>query len=77
VCCDCSVSMCNDCRNSDSLCGCYGRCFGCNREVNRGSDGWPCSECDRWGCDTCRSNTTDCKGCNPDLEDDDEENSAE
>lgn len=65
VCCDCGVHMCNDCRNNETLCGCYGKCFWCGREVNRGSDGWPCWECDRWGCYDCRLGDNDCKECNP------------
>ncbi len=69
VCCDCGVHMCNDCRNNETLCGCYGNCFWCGREVNRGSDGWPCWECDRWGCYDCRLGDNDCKECNPNGED--------
>jgi hypothetical protein len=57
--------MCNDCRNNETLCGCYGKCFWCGQEVNRGSDGWPCWECDRWGCYDCRLGDNDCKECNP------------
>ena len=64
VCCDCSVSMCQECRNGDDLCGCYGKCYWCNREVDRGSDGWPCDECDRWGCRSCRIDNG-CKECDP------------
>ncbi len=73
VCCDCSVSMCKDCRNGDNLCGCYGRCFGCNQQVSRGSDGWPCNECNRWGCWHCRTGDNNCKACNPNYESDEEE----
>ena len=65
VCCDCGVHMCDDCRNNETQCGCYGKCFWCGREVNRGSDGWPCWECDRWGCYDCRLGYNDCKECNP------------
>ena len=65
VCCDCGVHMCNDCRNNETQCGCYGKCFWCGREVNRGSDGRPCWECDRWGCYDCRLGYNDCKECNP------------
>ena len=68
VCCDCGVHMCDDCRNNETLCGCYGKCFWCGQEVNRGSDGWPCWECDRWGCYDCRLGDNDCKECNPNAE---------
>ena len=36
ACCDCSVYMCKECRNNETLCGCYGKCFWCGRDVNRG-----------------------------------------
>jgi len=40
VCCDCCVSMCYKCRNNGkSLCGCYGKCYTCDFDLNRGSDG--------------------------------------
>jgi hypothetical protein len=65
VCCDCGVSMCDDCRNSDILCGCYGECYSCGREVDRGSDGWPCDDCDKWYCRGCRYGDNDCQECNP------------
>jgi hypothetical protein len=71
VCCDCSVSMCQECRNGDDLCGCYGKCYWCNREVDRGSDGWPCDECDRWGCNDCRHGNG-CKECDPNYESEEE-----
>ena len=71
VCCDCGVHMCNDCRNNETQCGCYGKCFWCGREINRGSDGWPCWECDRWGCYDCRLGYNDCKECNPNAEEED------
>ena len=71
VCCDCGVHMCDDCRNNETQCGCYGKCFWCGREVNRGSDGWPCWECDRWGCYDCRLGDNDCKECNPNAEEED------
>jgi hypothetical protein len=64
VCCDCSVSMCKECRNGDDLCGCYGKCYWCNRDVDRGSDGWPCDECNRWGCHDCRLGNG-CRECDP------------
>ena len=77
VCCDCSVSMCDDCRNSDILCGCYGECYSCGREVDRGSDGWPCDDCDKWYCRGCRYGDNDCQECNPRDEETSEETSEE
>jgi hypothetical protein len=67
-CCDCCVSLCKRCRDSyDIKCGCYGDCAGCGREVDRGSDGWPCHKCDKWFCGKCRfTEKNDCKECNPD-----------
>lgn len=76
VCCDCSVSMCKKCRNGDDMCGCYGNCYWCNREVDRGSDGWPCDECDRWGCRSCRIGNG-CKECDPEYESDESEEEEE
>jgi hypothetical protein len=72
VCCDCSVRMCGDCRNSDILCGCYGSCYTCGRDVNRGSEGWPCNDCEKWYCDSCRYDDNDCQECNPRSEESDE-----
>lgn len=77
VCCDCSVSMCEECRNNETQCGCYGKCFWCGRDVNRGSDGWPCYECDRWGCWDCRRYNNGCKECNPNYESEEEEEEEE
>jgi hypothetical protein len=77
VCCDCSVSMCDDCRNSDILCGCYGECYSCGREVDRGSDGWPCDDCDKWYCRGCRYGDNDCQECNPRDEESSDESSEE
>ena len=65
VCCDCCVSMCKDCAYTDILCGCYGKCYDCGKEVNRGSDGWPCGECEKWYCNRCIYADNDCKECNP------------
>ena len=66
VCCDCSERMCRKCRNGDELCGCYGHCYSCDTEVDRGSDGWPCDECDRWLCSRCcRSGDNPCSECGP------------
>lgn len=76
VCCDCCVSMCEKCRNNgDSLCGCYGKCYTCGRDVNRGSEGWPCYECKKWYCGDCRyfdENT--CSDCNPNESDNESDN---
>jgi hypothetical protein len=77
VCCDCSVSMCVECRNGDILCGCYGKCYFCNRDVDRGTDGWPCGECNRWGCYDCRVGDNGCKECNPNYEEDESEDKKE
>ncbi len=78
VCCDCGVSMCNECRNGDELCGCYGNCSTCGRDVNRGSDGWPCGECEIWYCnDCCRSGENTCKECGPDESEEEEEEEDE
>ena len=65
VCCDCCVSMCKDCANTDILCGCYGECYSCGRDVNRGADGWPCNDCDKWYCSGCRYGDNECEECNP------------
>jgi len=73
VCCDCSERMCRKCRNGDELCGCYGHCYSCGTDVNRGSDGWPCGECDRWLCSgCCRSGDNPCPECGPGEEDESE-----
>jgi hypothetical protein len=33
--------------------------------VNRGSNGWPCNDCDKWYCDGCRYGDNECEECNP------------
>jgi hypothetical protein len=76
VCCDCAVSMCKECRNRDKLCGCYGSCYWCDRDVNRGSHGWPCNECDRWGCHDCRLGNG-CEECDPNYDSDEESDEEE
>lgn len=76
VCCDCCVSMCKDCANTDILCGCYGECYSCGRDINRGSNGWPCNDCDKWYCDRCRYGDNQCEECNP-RDDESEEESEE
>ena len=77
VCCDCCVRMCSDCRNSDVLCGCYGECCCCGRDVNRGSDGWPCNDCNKWYCGSCRYDDNDCQECNPRSDESEEESEGE
>jgi len=81
ACCDCGYDMCNICRNNDSIdCGCYGECYRCYININRGSEGWPCSECEMWYCDHCRPYDNPCKECGPtsdselDSDSDNEEN---
>ena len=58
--------MCERCRDSGILCGCYGKCYTCGKDVNRGSEGWPCSDCEKWYCDNCRYCNNSCIECNPD-----------
>ena len=65
VCCDCAVTMCNKCRNGDNLCGCYGACYHCDTDLNRGRNGWPCNECEKWYCHYCGLNNNSCKECGP------------
>ena len=66
VCCDCDDNMCKDCRdNINILCGCNGKCYTCNIDVHRGSEGWPCGECKVWYCDDCRRGENLCKECGP------------
>jgi hypothetical protein len=77
VCCDCDYNMCKECRNSDVDCGCYGECYSCGRDVNRGSEGWPCGECEKWYCDDCRRGDNPCKECGPEPESESEEESDE
>lgn len=78
VCCDCGVSMCDKCRNRDILCGCYGECYTCDSDVNRGSDGWPCNECEKWYCRYCRyTGENTCDDCNPNDESDDDTNESD
>ena len=77
VCCDCCVRMCMDCANSDILCGCYGECHCCGRDINRGANGWPCNDCDKWYCDGCRYGDNDCQECNPHDDEESEEETSE
>lgn len=55
VCCDCGVYLCEVCKDNDDIwCGCYGNCTSCGDDVDRGGDGWPCSQCKQWLCEKCR-----------------------
>lgn len=61
VCVDCCIEICKECRNNDDiLCECYGNCTNCDTSVNRGSNGWPCDDCNKWLCHEC----VDEYGCN-------------
>lgn len=71
ACCDCSYDMCYKCRNDEIYCGCYGNCYNCGKDVDRGGDGWPCGECEKWYCGICRICDNPCKECGPEI---DEEN---
>jgi hypothetical protein len=78
VCCDCSYNMCIECRNNEVDCGCYGECYTCGSDVNRGSDGWPCNECDKWYCRYCRyTGENTCDDCNPNDESDNNNNESD
>jgi hypothetical protein len=69
VCCDCSEIMCKHCGGSgDVRCGCYGNCSSCKTDVDRGSDGWPCSKCKKWYCEDCKKNSK-CKLCKINYDD--------
>ena len=73
VCCDCGYNMCYECMNNEIDCGCYGECYSCGVDVNRGSDGWPCGECEKWYCRGCRDCDNPCKECGPESESESEE----
>ena len=73
VCCDCGVSMCDECRSCDNICRCYGKCYTCRRNINRGSEGWPCDECGKWYCRDCRRGENPCKECGPEEESEEED----
>ena len=52
ACCDCGVNMCHRYRNDgEPNCGCYGECYECYSSVNRGENGWPCYEYEKWLCE--------------------------
>ena len=64
VCCDCGVRMCSKCSYKDDIeCGCYGRCTNCNKNINRGENGWPCRKCDDWYCSDLCKKTSNCNDC--------------
>jgi len=66
VCWECNYNMCDNCINTDVDCGCFGECYSCGKDVDRGSDGWPCLGCDKWYCCNCReSNNNPCEDCGP------------
>ena len=73
VCCDCGYNMCYECRNNEVDCGCYGHCYSCRVDINRGSEGWPCGECEKWYCHGCRQCDNPCKECGPESEDEESE----
>jgi hypothetical protein len=73
VCCDCGYNMCYECRNNEVDCGCYGECYSCGVDVNRGSEGWPCGECEKWYCHGCRQCDNPCKECGPESEEEEED----
>ncbi len=73
ACCDCGYNMCYKCRDNEVDCGCYGKCYSCGTDVNRGEDGWPCGECEKWYCSDCRQCDNPCKECGPEEEEDEEE----
>ena len=77
ACCDCDYNMCYECRNNEVDCGCYGECYSCGVDVDRGSDGWPCGECEKWYCRGCRDCDNPCKECGPESESESEEEESE
>jgi hypothetical protein len=76
ACCDCGYNMCYECRNNEVDCGCYGNCYSCGTDVNRGSEGWPCGECEKWYCWGCRQCDNSCKECGPESDSDSESESV-
>lgn len=64
VCCDCGVRMCSKCSYKDDIeCGCYGHCTNCNKNINRGENGWQCRKCDDWYCNDLCKKTSSCNDC--------------
>ena len=77
VCSDCCLVMCTNCTyNDDILCGCYGTCYNCETDVNRGEHGWPCSTCNRWFCSKECHRQNNCRDCE-DSEEESEEKSEQ
>lgn len=73
VCSDCCVAMCDECKlDDDNLCGCYGTCDSCNCEVNRGSDGRKCMDCQEWLCNDCKMES-ECSRCGRNCSEEEEE----
>jgi len=68
VCWECDYNMCYECLNSDVDCGCFGECYTCGKDVDRGSDGWPCLGCEKWYCRRCRRCDNPCKDCGSEEE---------
>ena len=77
VCCDCGYNMCYECRNNEVDCGCYGKCCSCWVDINRGSEGWPCGECEKWYCHGCRRCDNPCKECGSESESESESENDE
>jgi hypothetical protein len=77
ACCDCDYNMCYECRNNEVDCGCYGECYSCGVDVDRGSDGWPCGECEKWYCRGCRDCDNPCKECGPESEEEESDEEEE
>jgi hypothetical protein len=77
ACCDCDYNMCYECRNNEVDCGCYGECYSCGTNIDRGSEGWPCGECEKWYCHGCRQGDNPCKECGPESESESEEEEEE
>ena len=65
--------MCIECRDNEVDCGCYGHCYSCGDDIDRGGDGWPCGECKKWYCRYCRRGDNPCKECGPEPDEDEED----
>ena len=64
VCWECDYNMCYECLNTDNImCGCFGECYRCGKDLDRGSDGWTCIGCEKWYCRRCRRCDNPCKDC--------------
>lgn len=77
ACCDCGYDMCVECRDNEVDCGCYGHCYSCGDDINRGEDGWPCGECKKWYCRYCRQSDNPCKECGPEPDESKEDEEEE